>query len=492
MISCERDTLSAPGPEPPLRLGVVQLDGIPWARTADHLWYPVEPLLDEPRRAGELPELSAGYLFAEHAYQVFLQLHEMCTTASVAVLTQVLEFLKRHEADIVVFPEYLVPPSFLPKLVEFSADRVVVAGLGLIRSIEDAADFANAVGHSTPKDLVDRNIAVLITKGRQPVVVTKERLAYGEAATEGGEGKGVIVKQVTLRGRQINVGVAVCKDYLESEKQLRDQGAEIVCVPAYTRNYQPFEPDRPRDYVRMLANTAKHGGTQIILPLDDGHLTDRDGVRPLPAGRQGIVLVEYRDYPRVPTPIRAARNRLLLRAEIIERTPANAATLNAIDELAKPFEGTTRQRATRIKELLKQVDSAGLVAEAFTVCQKALFQGFDGGQEILDLATTHLPIDEGYSPRSIRQAQVEHIVAALQQLINNPEVMGVGAALDHYRKISESYQLIRAAAAARIHSSEERDTYTYQTNNVGDGARTERVGFSTTIVGSPGANPEDV
>jgi len=42
---------------------------------------------------------------------------------------------------------------------------------------------------------------------------------------------------VDLRGRKVNLGVAVCMDYLRLEEEAREQEPEILCIPAYSPSY---------------------------------------------------------------------------------------------------------------------------------------------------------------------------------------------------------------------------------------------------------------
>ncbi|WP_026421945.1 hypothetical protein [Actinokineospora inagensis] len=425
-----------------LRLGVVQLDGIPWARTGDWLWRPAEPLLTGTH-PGALPNSSAGYLFAERANDVYQELQEICAQAAGKLVGEVLAFLTEHEVDLAVFPEYLVPLSYLPDLITYARGRAVVAGLGLVRNEDEAAVVASLTGCT--EDLVDRNIAVLVHDGAV-TVVTKGRIADDEHATSG---SGPALVELTLRGRTVTVGVAVCKDFLGSEDHLRDSGAEIVCVPALTGTTAPFIPDAPRDYVRLLANIAQYGGSQVIAPMQPGPLNDRDGTWPLPAGRQGVTVVDYRDYPTRPTPIAATpTNKLLLRAEIIERTDGNELTLAAIEELAKPFSGTTREHAAFVRERHQRMDQTGPAAEAVRSGRTGLAQGFTMTPDHRSLAFTHLPVAADSGPAGVRKAQVRRIMEELPPLI--VDVPDIGRAIDVYRALAADYQLVLATHTARI------------------------------------------
>jgi hypothetical protein len=457
-----------------LRLGVVQLDGIPWARTGKYLWYPAEPLLDEDSRTSRLPEMAAGKLFALHATDAYAELERICERAAEAVLHDVLGFLDNHEIDIVVFPESQVPPSFLPHLMAFARGRVVVAGLGTIRTEEESARIASVAGVTEQAELRDRNVSVLIDDGKCHFV-TKGAQADNEFVTDG---EGVVIQQVTVRGHQFRLGVAVCKDYLVSEKKLWDDQADIVCIPAFTPSSAEFEANAPRNYARLLANTARFGGTQIMAPELDDPFTDRKGVDPLPRDRQGVIVVDFDGYKPKITGYVQPKNRLVLRAEIIERSAANRSTLAAIERLSDPLTGSNMQKGQEIERMLDTMDRARPVAVALEQCQVMYCTGFDPSDFIERLVRPHLSIDEGYGHKSVRRQQVELILETLKDLVvNNPKVVKAGEALTHYRELANKYQVVDGATITRRRVSDLRPDsdggYTYQGHVSKNGSVTE-------------------
>ena len=132
-----------------LRLCVVQLDGIPRARSGRYdLWIPAEPLVDlrdSAKLSPSLPRLSTQRLFAAEKNEVYNKIHEQSEAAAASHLKEILAYLHGHDVDVAVFPEYLTPVKCLPDLVEFSRGRAVVAGLEYVRGRAQAEYLAQIV-----------------------------------------------------------------------------------------------------------------------------------------------------------------------------------------------------------------------------------------------------------------------------------------------------------------------------------------------------------
>ncbi|WHT22443.1 hypothetical protein N8J89_15660 [Crossiella sp. CA-258035] len=422
--------MSNPGTDRRLRLCVVQLDGLPHARTPESLWLPAEPLYEAGKGPGEL---SAAQLFSGAHPSVYDGIQELSTTATRACLVELMAFLDRQSADVVVFPEYLVPLGCLDTLREFSAGRVVVAGLGFVRNTAEAADLVALAGEGWRSEhLVHRNVSVLIHDGTVHLV-TKLSLADGENATAG---RGVEVVELTLRGRQVRLAVAVCKDYLLWESNATVLRADIVCVPANSPTVLPFRPDAPRDHVRLLANAACHGGSQIMVPALDGPLVNRLGVEPIGKGFQAVVLVEYDRYPQRPTALDRPENSLALRAQIIGAAEeAELAVLAELTELAATTPGKTLR--AQVAELRARLTGGGPLAQALDAYDIYLAQGFDPDKELHDLLCTHVAVTGG-GQSAIRGDQARYIVRMLREL--DGEGGRFGAARDTYQRLAERFR----------------------------------------------------
>lgn len=445
--------MKAPGLDRRLRLCVVQLDGIPRAYTSRHnLWVPAEPLVDpgDPAKlARSLPRLSTQRLFAADKQDVYKKVDEQSQSAAASHLKEILSFLRGHDVDVAVFPEYLTPINCLPELVDFSRGRAVVAGLEHVRGHSQAAYLVEmSGGQKELGELLQHNVSVLVAAGRIHLI-TKKRPSAAETIQPG---TGPIVKEVDLRGRKVSLGVAVCMDYLRLEEEAREQEPEILCIPAYSPGLKPFKPDAPRDYVRLFSNGAVYGGSQIMIPELPGVMTDELGVQPIKAGFEAVILVAYDRYPKRPTGLLGTNNQLLLRAEVVERTPANRAALNALEDLAAYAAAEDRPVAQLQKLLtswLGQISAEGPIGQIFEVYRDILAQGTEDAR-IDALACSHLTLEPGNRPSAVRRKQAEYIISQLRTLTGNKPI---GEAEDEYSRLLHKLPEV-ASNAVILHGAE--------------------------------------
>lgn len=435
--------------KPTLRLCVVQLDGIPRARNADGLWVPAEPLADSIRIShsdDHLQEVSAARLFAGDVPDAYREIQDLATQATSSRVSEVLTFLAEHTTDVVVFPESLMPPSCLPALVEFSNGRAVVAGLGYVRNQSEAEYLAAIADRDVSADILrNRNVSVLVENGRVHVV-TKRSMSTDEIADEG---DGPLVRSLTIRGRQIRLAVAVCMDHLQWEHTAREQKADIVCIPAYSQTVRPFTPDAPRDHVRLLANCATHGGSQIMIPALSNPLASDLGVRPIAAGYEAVIIVEYDSYPHKPTSLRRPENRLVLRSEIIERSSVSATAVTAIRAFNAELEPVAADPLLRanVVSWLEKVSEDSPLGEALRVYESSLAQEFDD-HHLRTLADTHLTVEAGGRREAVRGRQARFVVERLQRLKESGVKKPMGRAIDTYSELVEQFSIAIGTAEA--------------------------------------------
>jgi predicted amidohydrolase len=412
-----------------IRLCVVQLDVIPQARRKT-LWDPAEPRLD--RRGGVDKKLSVAELFAHvsRTPTVYQQVLGIAVNAVTARLKEVLAYTAENRADIVVFPEYAIPVACLPVLLENSADRAIVAGLGFIRNADEAGALRDAGAGQSIDELVERNASVLVYDGRI-TVVTKRSPAHDEDMKPG---TGPITGTLRLGTREVRVGVAVCMDYLRREEDAREQAVDILCIPAYTGNLAPFRPDAPRDHVRLLANCARYGGSTIMTTgLANDALGDDLGVRPVAAGHEAIIMIEFDRLRQSPSGFNTPVNRLVLRSEITERGSAPhdlLGRLRALLERPEAVHGLTLTQLAADSSSLRGL--AGPFAEALCELESSLRQQLND-QDLIEIALSHLVVARGNRPDAVRDNQAHLVWNELHAIQQRDARQPLGAALDLYR-----------------------------------------------------------
>jgi hypothetical protein len=185
-----------------------------------------------------------------------------------------------------------------------------------------------------------------------------------------------------------------------------------------------------------------------MVPGLPGVLTDDLGVQPIQSGFEAIILIAYDQYPKRPTGYIATNNRLLLRAEVVERTPANAVALNAIEDLAA-YAAAKDWPAAHLQKLLTawldQVAVDSPMGEIFEVYRDLLAQGSED-ERIAKLASSHLAVDPDKRPSAVRREQARYIISQLRSLtsVGRP----IGEAQDLYSKLYDSLPGIVSNSAA--------------------------------------------
>jgi hypothetical protein len=421
-----------------LKLCVVQLDGIPRARTKrDNLWIPAEPLaeLTESARPERfLPRLSVQRLFAIDRKDAYEKIETLSEEATKNRLIEILSFLRCHAVDVAVFPEYSTPIASLPELIEFSRGRAVVAGLEYIRGPKQAEYLGKiSADQRIIENAAQCNMSVLAADGRV-YFIAKQCDSDNEMIKPG---SGPIVEEVELNGRKVRLGVAVCMDYLRREEVLRQQGAEIVCIPARSSGREIFKPDAPRDYVRLFSNSAAYGGSQVMIPGLGGALVDELGSMPIEPKFEAAVLVAYDQYPKRPSSLVSPNNQLLLRAGIIEDVPPNEVELNAIADLKAYLEEDdlpVAQIQRKLASWLGQIPTGSPLGQILEVYREHLALENEDAQ-IETLVCSHLKLGPGNGPRAIRQRQAKYILSQLGSL---PGDKPAGEARDAYLKLAST------------------------------------------------------
>jgi len=415
-----------------LRLCVVQLDVIPQARRRT-LWEPAEPRLDALPRDSQGRSLSVAAFFAQESGTsgVYQRVLDIAAGAMTTRLEEVLAYTAAHHADVVVFPEYAVPVACVPVLRSHSDGCAIVAGLGRIRNETEAAVLRDTGADLSDADeLVGRNVSVLVNDGRI-TVVTKRRLAQDEDIESG---TGPIMRVLRLGTREVRLGVAVCMDYLRGEETLREQGVELLCIPAYTGNVAEFRPRAPRDHVRLFANCAQHGGSTIwTTGLGNDALGDDLGVWPVASSYEAITMIEFDRFRQSPRPLNTPLNRLVLRSEIIER---DSPPHDLLGRLTALLDRPERLNGGALAELASDSSSlgkpAGPFAEALRDLASALQQRVDD-QDLIGIARNQLVVTPGRRPAAVREEQAYLAWTVLHNMQRLDASQPLGAALDLYR-----------------------------------------------------------
>ena len=426
---------------PPVIVAVAQIDGIPNALTwSGRHWIPSEPLADPDQLDQDLGEFSAARIFADvldRPQDMLRRVEELAIEATRGILADLLRQATADDIDVIVLPELLVHPRLLDVLVGFSRKIVIVAGLGVVHNLNIAKLVAsNVTEELDPQALVSRNVAVLVNNGAVSIITKK----YPAANENLESGIGPRYFDVTIKNRPLRLAIAICKDFLRCQDEIRQSGSDLVCVPTFTRNIEPFIPDAPRDYELLIANTALYGGSTICMAgLRSPAFADKRQVLPIPAHCQGIIAAEFHDHPRVPTPLVGSPNKLVIRGELVERAGVDSAFEQALSTLGDLRGATSLNRSelpTSIRRWLKHLPERGLLRDSLEALRSLLIQEVED-KDFITLLCRHYQLPENSGPRAIRGRQAAYIAKRLAELLAlGRDIPRVGEKLDRYRDVA--------------------------------------------------------
>ncbi|WP_436521803.1 hypothetical protein [Actinoplanes sp. HUAS TT8] len=439
----------------PLRLAAVQLDFIPQALTEQDIWLPAEPLWSAPGRASSPDSVfTVRNVFDPGVSSVpgaSAELDKVCTGETGKRLGPIFDFLCGLGADVVVLPEYSVPADCLDLLVDNSAGRVVVAGLGYIRKQETAERLATMDDGFRPDEILGRNVAVLV-HDRRVHVVTKRHLAKGERADPG---SGHRLFQVRLHGRDRSIGVAICKDFLaDARTDLSRLGAEVICVPARSDTIEPFLGDGPRDNVWIVANDAYTGGSTIRVPLPQTEFSELRGTPPAPPGFEVVQAVDFHRMPPKITAHFDEPNRVVCHAQLIDPDDDRlAGPLRRLRSLTGPEAKWIPHLTSIIDDLGASTASSEPVLKAIALCRQYAAAGISA-REALRMATQHAPVTAAGRVDGVRRRQVAMVIDWLSRgLTGFPRD---GEAKDRYRTLTGPPSPARPRPPARPQATPDR------------------------------------
>jgi hypothetical protein len=323
----------------PLRLAAVQLKHVANHRVlgGQRLLLKQEPLIELGRLG---PDAKSTALFARDYEQLRGALRSSAKDLVEAYeklrlqhldkkLRQILQFCHEMDVDIVVFPECSLPASLVPTLLGFPL--AVFAGTGILSALD--VELLRQHRFPVERDIAGCNAAVFFapapreaaasTEDDQKLVVTKRNQALGEEITPG---DGIAVVQVPTRAGLRTFGLAICKDYLREIEDFRGRQPPVdaVLAPTLTRDTAEFADPAPRDFIRVFANWAFDGGSTVAAPELQGMYVERDAqgrairTEPIPAGQEGIVIIDWDFFLSRVTPLDLPANRVARYCAVID------------------------------------------------------------------------------------------------------------------------------------------------------------------------------
>lgn len=434
-----------------IRLAAVQLDFTPVAVSGqDNLWLPDEPLLfDDPLTP---PSVSVTELRQLTMYdRLQLGIRSTNDRELTLRLKQILDYCISRQVDLVVFPEYAVPPQLIGTLAGYAGHLSIFAGIGLIRK----SDIAYLQPYGGSSELTNRDCGVYLSADGgaiNAVFITKQHIAEGERADPGG---GSLTVNLTT-DRPHAVRLCVCLDF-PADAALLDPDqppVDIVAISALTRTATDFTAAVPRDFVRIFANHAYFGGTTILIPSLVGFArVGRHGVDPLPARHEGVVIVDFDRYAQKPTARRTPRNRLIARAAIVYEEDSEtdqSGVAQVVPELSSMttdeyLAGTYHEFLDRALRIVRGRPGFQVVQESIESLARNEGIGIVSTSELESL-TRHLVLTDVLTHTELRYRQIDSVLEAVKPFIVD-DTPGIGNLRDVF--LARKQQLIERVRPTR-------------------------------------------
>jgi len=218
----------------------------------------------------------------------------------------VVRFASGNGVELLVFPEYSIPPETLPLCHALSEDLgiALIAGSHVITLSESAQqiyrdlDLVFEGGGKPPEERVRQAACIVFVPKQKPVGFVKYLRSKWEAYLIKGTPTFHAFEMNTKRGR-IEVQVLICIEAL-SGKQPKEKHTlpRLVAITAFTPKADPFHDEGKRNLLRgkctLFANVAEFGGSKIFARADNTSLwfTEKDGSKAIPKASEALLVIE--------------------------------------------------------------------------------------------------------------------------------------------------------------------------------------------------------
>jgi len=224
-------------------------------------------------------------------------------------LDAITRFCSSRGVELLVFPEYAIPPECLLALRQLSdeLDMGIVAGSHTVTLNQSAQQVYRELGVGTsgvssPSGSMPRArqaLCVAFVPGGKTSFFTKYARSKWEARLELGS-PALHSFQMEASSGVVEVQVLICAEAISEiqpspEKHTHDR---LIVIPAFTPSCEPFyafaELQLLQGKCTCLANMAEFGGSKIFARCDRTNFwfTEKDGTMALPPSSEGVLIVE--------------------------------------------------------------------------------------------------------------------------------------------------------------------------------------------------------
>lgn len=218
----------------------------------------------------------------------------------------IVRFAAADGVELLVFPEYSIPPETLPlcKALSEELGLAIIAGSHVVTISDAAQEIYKALEltfedpRTAPEERVRQAACVVFRPGEKPTAFVKYVKSKWETALVKGAPAFHTFQMKTKAGR-IEVQVLICIEALSGKPQREKHNiARLIAITAFTPRVDPFHDEGARALLQgkctLFANVAEFGGSAAFARADNLSLwfTQKNGSTPLPPRSEALIVVE--------------------------------------------------------------------------------------------------------------------------------------------------------------------------------------------------------
>lgn len=218
----------------------------------------------------------------------------------------IVRFAATDNVELLVFPEYSIPPETLPLCYALSEELgiAIVAGSHVITISESAQEIYRALKltfegtRNPPEERVREAACVVFVPREKPIAFVKYVHSKWETALVKGSRPFHSFEMNTRAGR-IEVQVLICIEALTSTHAREKHNiSRLIAITSFTPKTGPFHDQGKAALLKgkctLFANVAEFGGSRAYARADNASLwfTEKDGSKSLPPTAEALLVVE--------------------------------------------------------------------------------------------------------------------------------------------------------------------------------------------------------
>ncbi len=256
------------------------------------------------------PENEKIGLFAIAGLEEIGRLRQRIAEQYVAHLNRKIEavvrFAAKERVDLLVFPEYSIPPESLPLCDALSEElgMAIIAGSHVVTLSEAAQQVYRDLELTFPdtqkpaEEQVRQAVCVVFVPAKKPVAFTKYVRSKWETCLVKGS-PAFHSFDMSIKAGRVEVQVLICLEALSDRTTKAKRGSpRLIVVPAFTPKAEPFYGEARGELLQgkctLFANVAEFGGSRLFARADNASLwfTEQDGTKAVPKGSEALLVME--------------------------------------------------------------------------------------------------------------------------------------------------------------------------------------------------------